>query len=417
MADELRRVKFEDPDGMAITAFHPLGVNGLRNWPFGGRRDRMLVMSPFVSVDFLREIAEETSESALVSRSDTLLPLSAEDLSQFDRVFQLNSAAEPDGAPEDAQDDGTPPLAGLHAKLYVADAGWDARIWTGSANATTAGFDGNVEFLVELVGKKGRFGVDALLASESLGSLLQETPTEREPVPPDATKVALEKALDAARSAIAGAGLRAVYEPADTGALKLQIQRDDDRPIRWPMGVTGFCWPISAPAGRASPVAIASQCIATFDWIPCDDLTSFVAFELTAGTSPKNAQTSFVLNLPIEGAPSDRYERLLQVLLQNQSQVLRLLRFLLADVGEDVLAILEGNQSDNPGNGSIRSDAEAQPLFEMLVRALDRNPARLDEVARLFEDLGKDDERRKLLPERFDEIWLPIWESRKRLRP
>ena len=41
---------------------------------------------------------------------------------------------------------------GLHAKIYVADAGWKSRIWVGSANATHAAFNRNVEFLAELEG-------------------------------------------------------------------------------------------------------------------------------------------------------------------------------------------------------------------------------------------------------------------------
>ena len=31
-------------------------------------------------------------------------------------------------------------LSDLHAKLYVSERGWDAHIWTGSANATAAAF-------------------------------------------------------------------------------------------------------------------------------------------------------------------------------------------------------------------------------------------------------------------------------------
>ena len=49
-------------------------------------------------------------------------------------------------------------LTGLHAKLYITDAGWKSSLWTGSANATSAAFSRNVEFLVELVGKNCHFG-------------------------------------------------------------------------------------------------------------------------------------------------------------------------------------------------------------------------------------------------------------------
>ena len=48
----------------------------------------------------------------------------------------------------------------------------------------------------------------------------------------------------------------------------------------------------------------------------------------------------------------------------------------------------------------------------MLLRALDRDPARLDEVDRLYRELGQG-----LFPERFSEIWGPIWAARERLRP
>ena len=54
-------------------------------------------------------------------------------------------------------------LDGLHAKLFVIDHGWDASVFSGSFNATVHALQHNVEFMVELVGKKSRFGVDQFL--------------------------------------------------------------------------------------------------------------------------------------------------------------------------------------------------------------------------------------------------------------
>jgi len=48
--------------------------------------------------------------------------------------------------------------------LFVFDQGWNARLWSGSANATWRAFHGNVEFLVELRGSRASCGVDKLLA-------------------------------------------------------------------------------------------------------------------------------------------------------------------------------------------------------------------------------------------------------------
>ncbi len=44
-------------------------------------------------------------------------------------------------------------LRGLHAKLYVVDQPYWSHIYTGSANATDAAFNANVEFLVEFKGR------------------------------------------------------------------------------------------------------------------------------------------------------------------------------------------------------------------------------------------------------------------------
>jgi hypothetical protein len=48
------------------------------------------------------------------------------------------------------------------------------------------------------------------------------------------------------------------------------------------------------------------------------------------------------------------------------------------------------------------------------VRSLHRSPEKLDDVAKLVEDLRSDEVTRKLLPEGFGAIWDPIWTVRKR---
>ena len=50
------------------------------------------------------------------------------------------------------------------------------------------------------------------------------------------------------------------------------------------------------------------------------------------------------------------------------------------------------------------------------MRALHRNPARLDAVERLIEDLAKDPESKSLLPAGFELIWSPILEARRGMR-
>ena len=74
-------------------------------------------------------------------------------------------------------------LDGLHAKLFVIDRGWDASVFSGSFNATVHALQHNVEFMVELVGKKSRFGVDQFLrqvkGETNFADLLKDIRRER----------------------------------------------------------------------------------------------------------------------------------------------------------------------------------------------------------------------------------------------
>ena len=113
------------------------------------------------------------------------------------------------------------PDAGLHAKLYVADAGREARVWTGSANATSAAFGRNVEFLVELTGRKQDIGIDTLFSRRDgiigLRDLLVPFVPAELPVIESADDCAAEAALEAARLEIAGAGWIARVTPGSDG--------------------------------------------------------------------------------------------------------------------------------------------------------------------------------------------------------
>ena len=161
-ADELRRVKFEPPEGFDDFAFHPLGLEPRRHpWPLE-RADRLLIMSPFLSDGLVDEIAAQAAESILISRPDTLDAISRSVFNNTRTVYSLSpdsTPVEPAGE-ETAHPDGIT-ASGLHAKLYVAEIGWDARVLTGSANATHAAWYGNIEFLTELIGKRSKCGIDA----------------------------------------------------------------------------------------------------------------------------------------------------------------------------------------------------------------------------------------------------------------
>jgi len=128
-----------------------------------------------------------------------------------------------------------------------------------------------------------------------------------------------------------------------------------------------------------------------------------------------DASVRFVLNLPLDGGPADRQERLIEQVLTDREAVLRFLLLLLADDVREIAAVQSAVGMVKLA-GSDRLDlAIGMPLFESLVRALDRDPARLDRGDRLVKELLKSETGRSLLPEGFEELWASIWRARQEM--
>ena len=422
-ATELRRVAFTTPDGFDKVAYWPLGIAGKTSWPFEGWCSRVLIVSPFLSAPLLKRVTELTDDAILVSRIDSLQELEPTALDTFSAVHALNPSAdveETQPAAEEAEPEAPPgaiPTSGLHAKLYIAEHGWDASVFTGSANATSAAFGGNVEFLVELVGKKSRVGIDAFLEKTdgglSFADLLQPFTPGAAAAEVDAAQKRVDDLAESVRPDVSNLVLTAhVSQPAAGDLFEVALRTKGGKLPPLPSGVEVHTWPITLSEGTAVPVSEASP-HATFHGLSFAGLTSFIAFRVTAKVGGKAACLRFVLNIPLVGAPSDRRERIPKSLLSSPEQVLRFLMFLLSEFGADDHSPEAASDAFDPGNGSFHWGTRGTPLFESLVKALDRSPGRLDQVAKLVDDLRAAGEG--LLPAGFDEVWLPVWEARQQV--
>ncbi len=100
--------------------------------------------------------------------------------------------------------------------------------------------------------------------------------------------------------------------------------------------------------------------------------------------------------------------------MRDRGQVLRFLLFLLSD--QDQLSSVPTELADVAADGSVAAGAfDSTALFERLVRALDRNPRRLDEVNRVVSDLTASPDGETMLPDGFNSVWEPIWAARQEL--
>jgi hypothetical protein len=356
LAHELRRVEFEVPPPFHTIAFWPLGIGEKPVWPFPNRMDRVLIISPFVDDDFVEDLAGYQAPMCAVSRPESLAPLVPGTIRRFTKLWVLDDTAEPEAAEEEPTVDEKPangpgtsdepaapeiPLVGLHAKVFVADVGWNARVWTGSANATKAAFTRNVEFLVELQGRRKDCGTEATLGTpESKGArrvrcladLLCPYEHAATGKQPDGEGDAFERGSDRLAKEIAAAAPVARCEAIpdrDRYAITLVGTRKTSFTI--PRGSQVRAWPISVPEGAARAVDLRHDPWARFESLSVEGLTAFFAFEVLS--QDERFRHRFVLRIPLQGAPENRRERILRHLLSDPERVLRFLLLLLTGSG------------------------------------------------------------------------------------
>lgn len=417
LALDAGRTRFRAPEGLEVAAFHPMGIDSGAGDPLSGRIDRLLVVSPFVGGPRLKKLAGSRSSNTLVSRPEELATVPPSELAGYAEVLVLSDSAVPEVREEEADTPPDTPPAGLHAKLFVADAGWDARLWMGSANATDQAFGANVEFMVELSGRKHVCGIDAILAEGSrqvpgMRAMLDDYRMHAAPTEPDPDEESQRHLLEKARSAIAGTPMRAVVEGASTGGqFDLMLQSSPEHHLSLPAGVTVVCQPVSLGLNRAVELHAVGPAHAIFTGLSVRELSAFFAVTITLDLG--GGVERFTLAVPLDGAPPGRSSAVLSQLLRDRRDLLRFLLLLLAadesrmsERLNDLRHLLGSGSADGAGEGS------GLPLLEPLLHALASDPGRIDQIARLVEELQRSPEGRERFPEGFDDVWPAVVAAR-----
>ena len=301
----------------------------------------------------------------------------------------------------------------------MIDDGWDARVIVGSANATRAALGNppmNVEFMVELVGRKSVFGIEKLLDPDGDGdegaflSLIEPfDKAQAGTVEDDVGERALESLLDTAATVLVKADLSGSVEPSEDGryALKLEFDETQGRPD----GVSNvWCWPATLAAERK--LELSEQVV--FEGLSLAQLSGFLAMEVAASIDGASDIKRFVRPIALSGLPDDRLQRLLASTLGDHSRLVQLLWLLLSP--DDDLTFAEFGQL--LGNGeTVNSSQLALPgLLERMLTTLSRDANQLDAVNTLIGELRKTEEGKKLLGTDFDAVWEPLWQVREKMR-
>ncbi len=402
---ELSRVEFAVPDDFADFAFHPIGIPGWQGNPVRTRRSRrLLCLSPFLDPQALRELRQNVEETpALLSRQAELECQPAAVLERFE-CFCLPEEAV-DGERRNIAEDGQgePIDQDLHAKVFLFDDDNHTSWFLGSANATTAAFERNVEFLLELDGRKPAtrlLNVRKELLEDGPGKNLFVAFSPADAGKQDEHEQQLRRALRRLEYALVRAEKDAAVTlcPDGRAAYDLRVSidlRHVSPDNRFQLRVRPLVHTV-----HEQPLRLGELNGLDFPSISETDLTRFLHFSITDGAK---AHREFLVLIDIDGLPQSRLENIFKSIINSRDKFFAYLQLLLSDeVTKD-----EISAEPPDGNGS-KSASTAwdldMPIFEQLLVTASRYPKRLSELDRVIASL-RETHGTSVIPEAFLTLW------------
>ncbi len=415
LADEVARVQWERPEHVESITFHAGGLPGqpVIDFRAGGR----LIISPFVTPGGLaRATAGPGRQRILVSRQETLDDLAPEALEEV-TAYTLAVDTDVPVTDETATDtttthDGDTPspgtLSGLHAKVYVLEptSTWKkARVLMGSSNATDPGLTSNVEFLVEIFGRRDRLGIEQVLPSDAssrdgIRPLLE--PYVRQ-APPDRTEEKARRRLQD--------HLRRIAEINHV----IEIHRED--PTR------GTTYAATVTAERAYPTAddvevkinlltragsttpVVGHPHHTVGGLAIADITPCIAVTASEGTYSE----STVILGRLLGSPEGRLVAVIAQQVNDKDKFRRLVLLLLSLGHPGELASLLAEKNSGEGSDGFFGTG-LNGILELVLRGLGSRSDAIDDLDRLVTAVDA-----KVLPDGFEPFWEQVSAARRLL--
>jgi len=381
---------------------------------------RMLAISPFLGGRLVSDLQGNTGDLIVLSRPTAL---DGVHLASHVSPYVLDGATEgsldedtgdsetaASATPEVPASEANPPARGLHAKTFIVERGADVEVITGSANATSIAFDGNVEVVVRLHGTKASAGIDTVWLGSADAPGLQQVCAPYTPQPPDPLVTELEDQswkIDRWHTLLSRSGpiLEVGESDGTTTSLTLRLEA-----VEPPEGCTTRVRPLSlleaveardlAPEVKWGPISVRN-------------VTPFLAVTTTSGRGKTAVTRTSVIKAELRGDVAERRRSALRDVLQSATDVLRYLVFLLGDPASSVTADLTGSMLGEPWGATGHGGAwDRVNIFEPLVRAAAAGDSAVDRVASLLEELGADPNADDLIPPEFAALWAVVEELR-----
>lgn len=405
LADEVAHVHWEHPDHVRLVIFHVSGIPDQPTTDFwaGGH----LVISPFVTEDGLAQVTrgpKHKKPTVLVSRQETLDALPAEALDGI-TAFTLAADTElPSAEDEDSDGEERPAgsLNGLHAKVYVlepTDRWAAARVLMGSSNATGRALTRNVEFLVEVFGKRAKLGIDQVLpldaSQRGLRPLVE--PYVRQQLPDQTEDKAREHLQRRLREIAAIPHCVVVKE--DTSGASYSATVSSAAPYPAVDGVTFTIHLLSRP-GVVATVEGSPHLVVT--GLTAADITPCIAVTARDG----KYEESTVLLGQLVGAPEGRLDAVVANQINDKDKFRRLLLLLLSLGNPAELAALLADRESGDGTAGFFGTDDSG-ILELVLRALASGSSAITDLDGIVAAVDP-----SVLPEGFEPFWEEVRQAR-----
>jgi hypothetical protein len=415
---DLRKVKFETPPGFNNNfRFHPIGIGGHENPLPSQEGSKAICISPFVHDEAIQTLSNNvTDEFLLFGCREEFRTLKAETLDDV-RAFCISDLIVDGESNDQAEDgEGEPSEQNLHAKLYVFQGETSRNTWfIGSANATKAAFERNIEFLLEMRGTSAKAQLDRLkvelLGEDEKSGIFQPYQPPDEPFD-DVEKKALEKLLLELEFALLSFSddIDGKVSPSANETnydLNLVVPR-----IKAKLGdLKVTIVPFNSDGLEPQELSTTEKTKISFENINESNLSQFLRLEIWQGTERLRA---FLVKVKIAGMPESRVSQILRSIINSRDRFFEYLRFLLSDDHDkDPVGAETNERNSGDGEGADIWDT-SKPIFEQLLLSASRSPQRLKAIDDVIEQLGQDDDDcNNIVPIEF----LEFWEAFKKIVP
>jgi hypothetical protein len=405
---ELGCTDFQTPFPFESHSFLPMGIPDHGGGGITSQRaGRALIISPFLHEEMVRRLLARTEKGLrLFSSRHELEKLPVELLEQLDAFHLSDSIVDGENMVTAEDGAGDPMQQNLHAKLFIFQTPEGISWFLGSANATKAAVERNIEFMVGLHGVSGQLRIHQrmkeLTGPEGEGGPFvpfhpsqggKYDPAERE----------RERQIRIFEHALLGAEISARVVLSENGNFDLHVDLDlSGVPTRADLTLT--VQPFNTDSKRTAAVlqsGVRQSC--EFSNISEVELSRFLHFRITSADG--ELQHGFLLRIVISGLPAGRLDNILRRIIDSRDKFFDYLRFLLADeVRKEDLLSTAGEEGAAAAGEAGEGAFFHMPIYEQLLLAASRSPRKLREIDDIVSYLSGDGGE-EVVPAGFHSFW------------